>query len=127
MYGGLKLYQSIDITLRISRWAFFFILCHPHQKINIYINHSAAVNTKKWAFSGQMGSRCKFVVTRGLFSKFVFSPAVVGVVKSAEHYAENKYNTKLFILVNVILYSNNVSKSCKTDIYIYIYIYIIQI
>jgi hypothetical protein len=42
-------------------------------------NDSAVVNTKKWAFSRDMGSRCKFVVAGGLFNK-LFSLALVAKI-----------------------------------------------
>jgi hypothetical protein len=53
------------------------MLCHPIKK---YIkNDSAVVNMKKWAFSHDMSSRCKFATVGGLFNKF-FSLALVGKI-----------------------------------------------
>jgi hypothetical protein len=54
-------------------------------------NHSAGSNRNKWAFSGQMGSRCKFATAGGLFDNFLTLIEI-----STKFNAENKQNILIF-------------------------------
>jgi hypothetical protein len=47
------------------------LLCYATPIKKDIKNDSAVVNTKKWAFSHDIGSRCKFVIAGCLFDYYI--------------------------------------------------------